>query len=251
MDDGMQSYTGAQGEGARSRSETVRAGIRTTIRVLLWIWAAMATAVIGVGVSGSDRSIGENLAVAIFVAALGYAPLIGHIMWGRSHPIGRQRAQPSAVAPTAQQRPVQRISAPAPLRHAPDSVLGLLQQTAAAAQQLRTRAWVGPQDSQAIDQRIARLTDLANVDGHSVRIGGSPSAGLRREVELLHSTVVGLLDASIESSAVAPGDSDVDGRLQAHLDRLHSRGSAVAELEGRIRATGTDSGQSQQAAGGG
>ena len=230
-----------------------REGIRIAIRVVLSMGAALASA-IAAGALFADDGIGIRIAVGLFMLVIGWAPLVGHILWGRRHPIeARPRRTPQFQAPQ-QFQPPQRFQAPhqfappqrfaAPQQFAqrapsPDSLMGLLQQARGAAHQLSTRSWIAPQDSAAIDQRISRLTDLAVADDSSQRFGGTASPGLRREVQELHGTVLGLLDAAIESAAVAPGDRDIDNRLTAHLDRLHSRGAAVAELENALGQTGT------------
>ena len=229
-----------------------REGIRIAIRVVLSIGAALASAV-AAGALVADDGIGLRIAVAVCLLVIGWAPLVGHILWGPTTP-HRGTATPHAAVPGTsvpgtpqlqapqQFAPPQRFAAPqqfAPRAPSPDSLMGLLQQARGAAHQLSTRSWIAPQDSAAIDERISRLSDLAEADDSSQRFGGTASPGLRREVEEVHGTVLGLLNAAIESAAVAPGDGDVDNRLTAHLDRLHSRGAAVAELENALGQTGT------------
>ncbi len=188
--------------------------VRSATWVVAVVWAAFFALVFALGITDGDADLVTKLLGLTMVVALGAAPVLVH---RRVWPRGRDDAQPPAL-----------WQVPAYPVHSP---LGRLERIAEAADQLRDRGAIPDGDHAAIGQRIQRLWDLTLADHRSLQLGGTASPVVMHEIEQLHARVVGLLDAAIDTAAVAPGDSDLDARLQSHLDRLHSRQQAVGELE--------------------
>jgi hypothetical protein len=204
------------------RGSRIRRMVRSAIRVATAVWAGLWGFTFAVGLLDGQTSWAIRVPGLILIGLLGFGPLIGHIWWARTHPL------PAPAAPAAAPRAV----------HPPYSPLGRLERIADAADQLRAGGWIPESDHLGIRGRVARLQDLVVADERSVALGGQPSPVIGQEIERLHRSVVGLLDASIDSAAVAPGDADLDSRLTQHLDALHSRGQAIGELEGRAEPFG-------------
>ncbi len=196
-----------------------RKRIRSGLRITWALWAAIWLAG-GIGAAVDDAATdtaGETAAFVAFFLVFALAPLLGHLWWSRHHPI---------VDPAL-------IDAP---RTTADRLRTKLAQVTDAANELRSRGWSTPDDHRAIRQRVERLEELVAADELSVQRGGQVSPVIEPEIDLLRDRVLGILDAAINSAAIAPGDAELDNRLQDQLDALHARQRAVDEVEGRPQA---------------
>ncbi len=190
---------------------------RSAIRIALVLWAVVWLAA-GAGATADEASsvgTAETVAASLFFAATSLGPLLSHIWWSRRHPIGST----SANAPT--------VGAPR------SELLTRLDHVGDAANELRSFGWASNADLDAIGERSRRLEALVIADEAAIARGGTPSPTVAAEVDQLRDRVLGLLDVAIDSAAVAPGDRDLDQRLQLQLDALRARGQAIDELEGR------------------
>ncbi len=198
------------------RGYLLRKAARISLRVA-WVILALFCLLVMIGVfveAPADESIAVTTGAALVVAGVGLAPLATHTWWARNHPI----ADPAL--------------ANRPRTHA-DSLRTKLAQITDAADELKRRGWSTSADHRAVEQRVHRLIELVDADEISVQRGGRISPVIEPEIDQLRDRVLGILDAAINSAAIAPGDTELDNRLQAQLDALHARQRAVNELEGR------------------
>lgn len=202
---------------SRNRLEWRKRG-RTAFRIVWVLWALFWLAGgIGAAVENAPtEAAGETATFVAFALTFGLAPLACHVWWARHHPI---------VDPAATD---------APETH-DDHLRSKLAQITAAADELTSRGWSTAEDRRAIAERVARLEVLVRADEQSMERGGRRSPVIGPEIDQLRERVLGILDAAINSAAVAPGDSELDQRLQTQLDSFHARQRAVNEVEGRTQ----------------
>ncbi|MEZ5375034.1 MAG: hypothetical protein R2733_00885 [Acidimicrobiales bacterium] len=193
-----------------------RKRIRNAFRIVWVLWALvwLAGGIAAVADRPATESAGETAAFIAFTAVFALGPLACHLWWTRSHPITEAGSAAGA-------------------RSHDDLLRATLVQITEAADELKARGWSSNEDRRAIAERVSRLDALVTADEVSVQRGGLRSPVIANEIDQLRDRVLGLLDAAINSAAVAPGDRDLDDRLQAQLDALHARQHAVNELEGR------------------
>ncbi len=195
-----------------------RRRIRNSFRIIWVLWALfwLTGGLASVFDDAKTVSTSETVVFVLFFLGFGFGPLVCHLWWSRSHPLTRDAGDIEALA-----------LVPGAGLHAKLDRINEL------AEELRQRAWSTPEDRRAISERVKRLRELVDVDEASVARGGTRSTVIEPEIDRLLMQVGGILDAAINSAAVAPGDSELDRRLQDQLEAHQARQRAINEVEGR------------------
>jgi hypothetical protein len=91
--------------------------------------------------------------------------------------------------------------------------------------------WVEPAALLHVDDHMARLAQLLQADERVIRLGGTPSSTLARQVEELTALLVALADEAVEHQASLASDDPVPATLAEARERLANTTQALRDLQ--------------------
>jgi hypothetical protein len=91
--------------------------------------------------------------------------------------------------------------------------------------------WVEPAALLHVNDHMARLERLLQADERVIRLGGTPSSTLLRQVEELTALLVALADEAVEHQASLASDDPVPATLAEARERLANTTQAFRDLQ--------------------
>jgi len=206
-------------------------GLRIALRIVGWIvtvlwagvWTSLATAT-ALAYSGSAAT------VFLVLACLPCLPF--WIVEARRFQRRRHAAPPRARSAAEQPLVTQQAEG---LEHLPPAIRDEWRRLEGARDlvvKFADDGWVERAALLHVDDHVARLEQLLEADASVERLGGDPSATLRRQVEELRALLVALADEAVEHQASLASDDPVPATLAEARERLATTTQAYRELRG-------------------